>query len=48
LIKLHPRRDARLHADDTVYLIGPYREVLHTLRRGRPPQQPAADAPAQQ
>jgi Trk K+ transport system NAD-binding subunit len=48
LIKLHPRRDARLHADDTVYLIGPYREVLHTLRRGRPPRQPVADAPAQQ
>jgi Trk K+ transport system NAD-binding subunit len=47
LIKLHPRRDARLHADDTVYLIGPYREVLQTLRRGRPPQQPVADAPAQ-
>jgi Trk K+ transport system NAD-binding subunit len=48
LIKLHPRRDARLHADDTVYLIGPYRDVLQTLRRGRPPQQPVADAPAQQ
>jgi Trk K+ transport system NAD-binding subunit len=46
LIKLHPRRDARLHADDTVYLIGPYHELLATLRKGRPPQQPAADEPA--
>jgi Trk K+ transport system NAD-binding subunit len=46
LVKLHPRRDARLHADDTVYLVGPYRELLDTLRKGRPPQQPAADAPA--
>ncbi|MFZ0906871.1 MAG: NAD-binding protein [Mycobacterium sp.] len=48
LIKLHPRRDARLHADDTVYLVGPYRELLATLRKGRPPQQPAADEPAHQ
>ena len=46
LVKLHPRRDARLHADDTVYLVGPYRELLDTLRKGRPPQQPAPDAPA--
>jgi Trk K+ transport system NAD-binding subunit len=46
LVKLHPRRDARLHADDTVYLVGPYRELLDTLRKGRPPQQPAAEAPA--
>jgi Trk K+ transport system NAD-binding subunit len=45
LVKLHPRRDARLHADDTVYLVGPYRELLDTLRKGRPPQQPAPDAP---
>jgi Trk K+ transport system NAD-binding subunit len=45
LVKLHPRRDARLHADDTVYLVGPYRELLNTLRKGLPPQQPAADAP---
>jgi Trk K+ transport system NAD-binding subunit len=45
LIKLHPRRDARLHADDTVYLVGPYRELLATLGKGRPPQQPAAGEP---
>ena len=42
LVKLHPRRDARLHADDTVYLVGPYRELIDTLRKGRPPR-PAAD-----
>ncbi|MBV8181804.1 MAG: NAD-binding protein [Mycobacterium sp.] len=48
LVKLHPRRDARLHADDTVYLVGPYRELLDTLRKGLSPQQTAADAPAQQ
>ena len=40
LLKLHPRRDARLHADDTVYLVGPYRELIDTLGRGRPPRQP--------
>ncbi len=43
LLKLHPRRDARLHADDTVYLVGPYRELIDTLRRGRPPRQSSAD-----
>jgi Trk K+ transport system NAD-binding subunit len=39
LLKLHPRRDARLHADDTVYLVGPYRDLIDTLRRGRVPRQ---------
>ena len=43
LVKLHPRRDSRLHADDTVYLVGPYRELIETLRRGRLPGQPNAD-----
>jgi Trk K+ transport system NAD-binding subunit len=43
LLKLHPRRDARLHADDTVYLVGPYRELIDTLGRGRPPREPDAD-----
>jgi Trk K+ transport system NAD-binding subunit len=43
LLKLHPRRDARLHADDTVYLVGPYRELIDTLRRGRVPRQAGAD-----
>ncbi|WP_343708747.1 NAD-binding protein [Mycobacterium sp.] len=35
--ELHPRPDTRLQADDTVYLIGPYRELLHVLRVGRSP-----------
>jgi Trk K+ transport system NAD-binding subunit len=48
LVKLHPRRDARLHADDTVYLVGPYRDLIDTLRRGRPPRPPGADDEAQQ
>lgn len=38
-VKLHPRRDARLTAGDTVYLVGPYRELLDTLRKGQPVQQ---------
>jgi Trk K+ transport system NAD-binding subunit len=44
LVKLHPRRDARLHAEDTVYLVGPYRELISTLRKGRPPRQPDDEA----
>jgi Trk K+ transport system NAD-binding subunit len=48
LVKLHPRRDARLHADDTVYLVGPYRDLIDTLRRGRPPRPPGADEERQQ
>jgi Trk K+ transport system NAD-binding subunit len=43
LVKLHPRRDARLHADDTVYLVGPYRELIDTLRKGRPPRPAGTD-----
>ncbi len=39
-VQLHPRRDARLRAGDTVYLVGPYRELLATLRKGQPPQEP--------
>jgi Trk K+ transport system NAD-binding subunit len=42
-IELHPRRDAWLRGGDTVYLVGPYRELLATLRKGQPPQEPAAD-----
>jgi Trk K+ transport system NAD-binding subunit len=40
-VKLHPRRDALLRGGDTVYLVGPYRELLDTLRKGQPPQQPS-------
>src|ERR1700744_4194632 len=43
LVKLPPRRDARLHADDTVYLVGPYRELIDTLRKGRPPRPATPD-----
>jgi uncharacterized protein with PhoU and TrkA domain len=43
LVKLHPRRDARLRGGDTVYLVGPYRELLETLRKGFSPQQPTTD-----
>jgi Trk K+ transport system NAD-binding subunit len=43
LVKLHPRRDARLRAEDTVYLVGPYRELLDTLRKGQSPTEPSAD-----
>jgi Trk K+ transport system NAD-binding subunit len=38
--RLHPRRDTQLIAGDTAYLVGPYRELLNTLRKGqraRPP-----------
>jgi len=42
-IELHPRRDAWLRAGDTVYLVGPYRELLATLRKGQPPQQSGTD-----
>ncbi|SPM32672.1 potassium transporter TrkA [Mycobacterium rhizamassiliense] len=35
-VRLHPRRDARLSAGDTVYLVGPYRELLASLRKGQP------------
>jgi Trk K+ transport system NAD-binding subunit len=38
-LRLRPRRDARLEAGDTVYLIGPYRELIATLRKGQPPPQ---------
>jgi Trk K+ transport system NAD-binding subunit len=32
---LHPRRDTRLAAGDTAYLVGPYRELLATLGKGQ-------------
>jgi Trk K+ transport system NAD-binding subunit len=42
-VELHPRRDAWLRGGDTVYLVGPYRELLATLRKGQPPQEPEVD-----
>ncbi len=43
-VHLHPRRDAWLRGGDTAYLVGPYRELVATLRKGRPPQEPGAAA----
>jgi Trk K+ transport system NAD-binding subunit len=42
-VELHPGRDARLAAGDTVYLVGPYRELLATLRKGQPSSRPSSD-----
>lgn len=42
-VELHPRRDAWLRGGDTVYLVGPYRELLETLRKGQLPQEPAVN-----
>jgi hypothetical protein len=33
--RLHPRRDTQLTAGDTAYLVGPYRELLDTMRKGQ-------------
>jgi uncharacterized protein with PhoU and TrkA domain len=43
-VQLHPRRESRLRAGDTVYLVGPYRELLATLRKGLPPKKPEQPA----
>jgi hypothetical protein len=45
-VTLHPRRDATLTAGDTAYLVGPYRELLDMLRKGRPVQQRDVTDPA--
>jgi Trk K+ transport system NAD-binding subunit len=45
-VRLHPRRDALLSSGDTVYLVGPYRELLATLRKGQPSQKPLVDEAA--
>jgi Trk K+ transport system NAD-binding subunit len=45
-VRLHPRRDSRLSAGDTAYLVGPYRELLDTLRKGQGAQQPDVTDPA--
>ncbi len=36
-VSLRPRRNSQLRSGDTVYLIGPYRELIATLRKGQPP-----------
>src|SRR6476660_3490794 len=43
--RLHPRRDTQLSAGDTAYLVGPYRELLDTLRKGQGVQQSDAINP---
>lgn len=45
-VTLHPRRDAQLRGGDTVYLVGPYRELLATLRKGQAPEQSMPEAAA--
>jgi hypothetical protein len=42
--RLHPRRDTRLRAGDTAYLVGPYRELLDTLQKGQDADQRATTA----
>jgi Trk K+ transport system NAD-binding subunit len=34
-VELHPRRNSHLRAHDTAYVVGPYRELLDTLRKGQ-------------
>jgi len=34
--ELHPRLDTRFSCTDTVYLVGPYHELLDVLRKGQP------------
>ena len=46
-VKLHPRRAAHLRAGDTVYLVGPYRELLDTLRKGQSLTEPSAEGNAE-
>ena len=36
-VSLRPRRGARLRGGDLAYLVGPYRDLIATLRRGQPP-----------
>ena len=41
--EMHPRRDSRLTAGDTAYLVGPYHELLNTLRKGQSTALSSAD-----
>ena len=38
--ELHPRRDTRLRAGETAYLVGPYHELFETLRKGQRANRP--------
>ena len=44
--ELHPRRSTRFGAGDTAYLVGPYHELLETLRKGQPVHRPRKPGPA--
>ncbi len=42
-VDLRPHHEGRLRGGDTVYLVGPYRELVATLRKGLPPRHAVAD-----
>jgi len=44
-VLLQPRRDTKLRATDTAYLVGPYRELLDTLRKGQSATRTLVEAP---
>jgi len=41
-IDLHPRHETKLRDGDIVYLVGPYRDLVATLRKGLPPRHPVS------
>lgn len=43
--ELHPRQTSRLGAGDTAYLVGPYHELLDTLRKGQRANRPRKAGP---
>ena len=43
-IDLRPHHEGRLRGGDTVYLVGPYRDLVATLRKGLPPRHAVADS----
>ena len=43
--ELHPRRDTSFQAGDTAYLVGPYHELLDTLRKGQREDRPRKAGP---
>ena len=44
--ELYPHRDTRFGAGDTAYLVGPYHELLETLRKGQRANRPHKPHPA--
>lgn len=44
-VRLHPRRETQLVAGDTAYLVGPYRELIDTMRKGQRASQPGRITP---